>query len=261
VLRTIPTLGGISISALDVPSTGKVSLPAWLFSNEGDSSDKPVILVLHPSGRNNGWPEGGFDLTLAKQGFVICAADIRGIGDLAPQFSPGAPNYAREHEDQENYAWSSLILGRPLVGQRVTDILALCSSLSKKYANREIAVAAFGDMTVPATLAAFLSDAIKRLYLAEAVVSFRSIIENEHYRVPLSNFIPEILLHTDIPDLLAALAPRRVMLSGVMDARGIPLKTEHLKETYGAAGQSGHLSVGERSEWTPQAIAQFLAAS
>jgi hypothetical protein len=136
----------------------------------------------------------------------------------------------------------------------------LCSGLSQKYPNREIAVAAFGEMTVPATLAAFLSDAIKRLYLAEGLVSFRNIIENEYYRVPLSNFIPDILLHTDIPDLLAALAPRRVMLSGVNDARGIPLKTEQLKETYGAAGQSGHVAIGERSEWSPQAVADFLSS-
>ena len=260
VLRTIPSLSGISISAVDVPSAEKVSVPAWLFSKEGDSSKKPVVLVLHPSGRNNGWHEGGLDLTLAKQGFVVCAADVRGIGDLAPQFSPGAPNYAREHEDQENYAWSSLILGRPLVGQRVTDILALCNGLSQKHGNREIAIAAFGDMTGPAVLAGFLSDSIKRLYLAEGLVSFRSIIENEYYRVPFSNFVPDILLHTDMPDLVAALAPRRVMLSGVVDARGIPLKTDQVKDAYGAAGQSAHLAIGERSEWTPEAIAQFLAS-
>jgi len=258
VLRKVPSLSGMSISAIDVPSNEKVSLPAWLFSKDGDSTDKPVVLVLHPSGRNIGWHEGGFCLTLAKQGFVVCAADIRGIGDLTPQFSPGAPSYARQHDNQENYAWSSMILGHPLAGQRVTDILALCDGLAKAYGKRELALAAFGDMTVPATLATFLSDSIRSLYLAEGLVSYRSIIETDRYRVPLSNFVPRILQHTDIPDIVAGLAPRRVMLSGVMDASGAPLTLDKAKLAYDAAMTGGHLEVTEHSEWTPQAVAAFL---
>ena len=61
---------------------------------------------------------------LAARGFTVCAADVRGIGDLAPAFSAGAPSYARSHQDDESYAWSSLILGRPLVGQRVKQTYA-----------------------------------------------------------------------------------------------------------------------------------------
>ena len=34
------------------------------------------------------------------------------------ELSRGAARYARSHAEEENYAWASLILGRPLLGQR-----------------------------------------------------------------------------------------------------------------------------------------------
>jgi dienelactone hydrolase len=259
VLRKVPSLGGMSIAAVDVPINTKVSLPAWLFSSDGGHSERPLVLVLHPSGRNNTWREGGFCLTLAKQGYVVCAADVRGIGDLTPQFSPGAPGYARPHEDQENYAWGSLILGRPLVGQRVTDIIGLCQALSKANGNREICIAAFGHLTVPATFAAFLDDSIRYLYLTEGLVSFRSVIESEEYKVPLSDFVPGILQQTDIPDVVAQLSPKRVMLSGPIDARGATVPVDQLRLAYGPALAGGHVAVKERSEWSAQAVAEFLS--
>ena len=67
--------------------------------------------------------------SLAQRGYAVCAADVRGMGDLTPEIGRGAADYARSHADEENYAWASLILGKPLVGQRVTDILALVAAL------------------------------------------------------------------------------------------------------------------------------------
>ena len=213
ILKKVPSLAGVSIEAVDVSSVAQVGLPAWLFRKAGAASDAPPILVLDAHGRNSTWHEGGLCHALAVKGFTVFAADVRGIGDLAPQFSPGSPAYARPHQESENYAWASLMLGRPLVGQRVTDILALTRSLLQLAKQSNIAVAASGEITVPAIFAAAMDQSKKALYLAGGLCSFAAIVQTENYHHPFANFVPGILEHTDLPDILAELKPTRVVIA------------------------------------------------
>jgi hypothetical protein len=157
---------------------------------------------------------------LAEAGIAVCAADIRGIGDLQPSFSPGAVSYTREHQSEENYAWASLILGESLLGQRVTDILAIVHALAAAYPQPSITIAARERMTVPALCAAALEPRITRTYLSRHLVSWRSIAESQHYSQPLANFVPDILRHTDLPQIVRSMAPRPVIVAGVVDANG-----------------------------------------
>ena len=58
------------------------------------------------------------------------------------------------------------------------------------------------------------------MYLADGLISFRSIVETEVYKYPFGNFVPNLLAHTDLPELTASLAPRRVTLAGAIDGAG-----------------------------------------
>ena len=107
------------ILAVEVPTAPHVWVPAWIFVPK--QPVKRLLIIAEPRGRNSGWAEGALFQRLAAGGTVVCAPDLRGIGDLKPEYSPGAPSYTGEHEDEENYAWASLMLGRSLLGQRVTD--------------------------------------------------------------------------------------------------------------------------------------------
>lgn len=262
VLKKVPSRAGLSIEAVDVPSVDKVGLPVWVFRRGGVPAQAPVVILLHPHGRNVAWHEGQLCSVLAAQtDCLVCAADVRGIGDLAPEFSTGAAGYARDHQDEENYAWSSLILGRPLLGQRVTDILALTRALREMDgARRPVVVAALGEMTVPALFAAALEPAIGRLYLAGGLSSYRSIIENEDYKHPLANFVPDILAHTDLPEIAASLAPRRTILAGLVDGKARPISLAAAQQVYKAATASGHLEIREQSEWSASALARIVSS-
>lgn len=260
-LRKVPSQGGITIEALDVPSVAGVHLPAWLFRPKQDASAGCVLLILHPQGRNAAWVEDELCQQLALSGHTVCAADVRGIGDLSPEFSPGAPNYARSHQMEEEYAWSSLILGKPLIGQRVTDVLALIQGLRTGLGlqGRKIAIAAFGKMTTVALFAAALDPAIDRLYLAGGLSSFRNIVETEHPRHPFADFVPNILAHTDLPEVVTGLAPRRVVISGPIDAEGASHAIIDARRIYAAALQGKHLDLREKAEWSAVALSQFCA--
>src|SRR6185436_4464348 len=132
---------------------------------------KPLIIVLEPGGRN-AWHEGELYDQLAAAGCVVCAPDLRNTGDLTPEFSRGAARHARPHNSDEDYAWSSFILGKPLLGQKVTDLLAVVRGLRTRaeLRSRRVLVAARGTTTPVAQFAAALEPAIDTLYLAGGLV-------------------------------------------------------------------------------------------
>src|SRR5262249_29245723 len=106
-------------------------------------------------------------------------------------------------------------------------------------------LAAGGRHTVPALFAAALDPKIARLYLSGGLVSYRSIVETEEYNAPFANFVPEVLLHTDLPEIAASLAPRPVCLAGAVNAAGERMETSKVRALYPA----GHVDVRDRAVW------------
>ena len=191
----------------------------------------------------------------------MCAADVRGVGDLTQEFSPGNPGYQRSHQTEEAFSWSSLILGRPLVGQRVADILTIVQGLHtiKGLEGRKIVLAALDGMTIPALFAASLEQRITKLYLAGGLSSYRSIVDTEDYRHSLAGFVPNILAHTDLPQIVAQLAPRPVIIAGPVDGAGATLSPESSHEIYKQALTSGHLQLREHADWDEGALGKLAA--
>ena len=228
ILSRVPS-HDIEVQAIEVPSAPKMWVPAWRFVPKSPGRGKRLILLLDEHGRNQHWREDGLGEELASRGRIVCAADLRGIGDLRPEAGRGAAGYEISHATEEDYAWASLILGRSLLGQRVADILALVEALKSEG---RIAIAANGRLTVPTLFAAALSNDIESVYLSGGLVSFRAIVDSERYKQPLANFVPNILVHTDLPQLAAAIAPRPVHLAGATGAAGEPLPLDAVRRIY-----------------------------
>jgi dienelactone hydrolase len=240
------------IEAVEFVAAPGVWIPAWLFLPKQADASKPVVVLLEPSGRTS-WHEGEMCDRLAAEGCAVCAPDLRGIGDLTPEFGRAAARNAREHANDESYAWSSLVLGKPLAGQRVTDLLAVVQGLCSRpdLNGRRLVLAARGTPAVPALFAAALEPAIDGLYLAGGLVSFQSIVETEDYNHPFGNFVPNLLLHTDLPELAASMAPRRVVLAGAVDGAGRKMAPEEVRKQY--AG-SANIEVFPDALWDPASI-------
>src|SRR5574340_1393793 len=246
VLKRVPSLAG-NVEAVEVPSAPGVWLPAWIFVPPAPDRSKPAFLMLEASGRNRGAQEGGLYQSLASRGCLVCAADVRGIGDLTPEFGRGIVGHARSHNSEENYAWSSLVLGKPLAGQRATDILALAAALRAHPASagRPLVVAASGSLTVPALFAAALDAKIDRLYLAGGLLSFEDLVQTEEYVQSFAGFVPRLLLHTDLPEVAASLAPRTVTLAGCVAAGGRALAPDEVAKASG----SPNVKTMEQAGW------------
>jgi dienelactone hydrolase len=198
---------GVIVEALEVQSAPGVYLPVWLYLPQRPQA---VLLVLEPRGRNAAWREDDLYHRVALGGAVVCAFDIRGIGDLSPEVGRGNPYYTRPHSEEDAYAWASMMLGRPLLGQRVADILVMADAMRRYPATRgqRVVLAAKDAMTVPGLFAAALDPKIERVYLADGVDSYASLLAADEYQEPFANFIPGILKSTDLPRIAKQLGAR-----------------------------------------------------
>ncbi len=237
------------IEALEIPSEPGVFLPAWMFRPKRADASKPLLVLLEPQGRLARWHEDELYLTLAGMGYAVCVPDLRGVGDLTPAVGRGAARHARDHNSEEEYAWSSLILGRPLLGQRVTDVLAVLRAVHAPGAR--VVVAAQGKMTVPALYAALLDTEVSGIYLSGGLASFRSLVETEEYVYPFANFVPGIAGFMDLPEIVRSLAPRRVTLAGTVNASGKAVGAGVQRKMFDDAS---HVSVLDRAGWDAAAF-------
>jgi len=245
VLGRVPSRAA-EIEAVEVASDEKVWVPAWLFLPKKEDASKPILVLIEPAGRNARWREGELYQELAARGITVCVPDVRGIGDLTPEVGRGAPRYTRPHNDEEHWAWASLMLGRPLVTQRVRDLLAVCAALRARAA-RKLILAAQGKMTVLATFAASLDPRIDALYLSGGLVSYRSIVETEAYSHPFANFYLSALAGDDLPQRLVKLAPRPVTLAGPVGAAGRPASLEQVP-------RAAHIQYRSTAGWSMEAF-------
>jgi hypothetical protein len=129
--------------------------------------------------------------------------------------------YARGHSSEDEYAWASLILGRSLLGQRTTDIVAYVQALAREYSRVELVLAAREKMTVPALCAAAMEPRVSKVHLVRHLSSWRSVAEGENYTCPLANIVPDPLAVADLPQISRAIAPREVTASGSWDVAAL----------------------------------------
>jgi hypothetical protein len=244
---------GAEIIAVEMPTARGIWAPAFIFAPRGAAAGKPVLVLVEPRGRVAHWREGELSLQLAAAGIPVCALDVRGTGDVWPEVGRGNRFYTIPHSAEEEYAWASLILGKPLVGQRVTDILAFVRALDSMDATRgrRVVLAALGQLTVPALFAAALEQRIDTVYLAGGLVSFRSVLDTDEYKHPTANFLPNLLRITDLPTVAGMAAPRKIILAGTLDGSGNRMQAAAVQSLY---ARTANVQVREDGIWDFDAL-------
>ena len=144
------------------------------------------------------------ELLAAEPDVELYSLDVRGIGDSRPD-TCGTNTYLTPYGSDYFYAVHSLMLGHSIPAQRAFDVLRVIDWL-KAQGRTEIHLVARGWGTIPATLAAVVSDDVKQLTLKHALTSWSSVAEAEQYKWPLSSFVPGVLKSFDLPDCYRVLA-------------------------------------------------------
>jgi dienelactone hydrolase len=167
--------------------------------------------------------------------------DLRGMGHSAPRPTerPNEPPFGRDWKE----AFLSLHLARPLLGQRVTDLLSILEALDVELGGEEhsgfevVGVGSAGPIVLHAAL---LDERglIKSVRLERALLSWSSILARKISRGQLANVVPGALESYDLPDLAARLSPRPLSIHGAVDAMGEPVSQSALEKAFAACAMA-----------------------
>jgi hypothetical protein len=166
----------------------------------------------------------------------VIVADPRGMGDGGggDTTGGGAP-FGYDWKE----AFLSLHLNRPLLGQRVADLLGILAGLaaaSEPNGRAGFHVLGIGRAGPIVLHAALLDDRglIKQVTLDSSLVSWADIVEYGNSRDQLANVVPGVLQAYDLPDLAARLAPMPLAIRNPVDAMGKPISRQAMERAYTA---------------------------
>ena len=158
---------------------------------------------------------------------------LPGLGEIAPGIpAKGKPNYF-------GVDWKEAFLGfhlnRPLLGQRLDEVVTIIRTYPKKEDIHLIGVESAGPIALHA---AYLYPRISKLTLKRSLVSWSSVVENPISHNQLTNVVPGVLKHYDLPDLAGMLAPKPLTILDPVDGVGRPISQAQLDRAYASCRAS-----------------------
>jgi dienelactone hydrolase len=176
-------------------------LPAQLLlPKNGLNPQAKVFILLSDSGMQQMLHTPTTDSLLVK-GNAVILTDPRGIGETKDD--PTKNNKKYYNDDYRNSALS-LFIGRPLLGQRVVDILSVLDFISAQPELKELPISCIthGNIGVAAIHTAYLDNRLQKVDTNHCEKSWITLIEKPMEKNKLSLAIPKVLMYYDIPLLL-----------------------------------------------------------
>ncbi|MBI5010010.1 MAG: acetylxylan esterase, partial [Bacteroidia bacterium] len=213
---------GYSIEKYFIKGEGDYVIPYLLIVPSGFNGK--AIIYLDPEGKSAELKAGGRIEWLAKQGFMVLAPDLIGLGETGPGVFQGD---AFIDGESHNLWYASIVIGRSIVGIRASDVSKLAGLLKLDKSVKEISGIAEKELSPVLLHAAAFDKRISSIALLEPFSSYRSIVLNRFYiSSNISGVVPASLKEYDLPLLAGSLAPVRLLIAGPTDGNG---KTENLE--------------------------------
>ncbi|MDZ4850552.1 MAG: acetylxylan esterase [Pirellulaceae bacterium] len=176
---------------------------SW-YSRPPRAGKRAILYVSHLSSDNELRTESLIgEIMKLEPDSPLFACDVRGIGESKPE-TCDPKSFHSAYGNDYFYAIHSLMLDRPYLGQKTFDVLRVLDWLAS-VGHTDIHIVGRGWGALPATFAAVMSGNVQQVTLKNALISYASIAESEHYDWPLSTLLPNVLAHFDLPDCYAAL--------------------------------------------------------
>jgi pimeloyl-ACP methyl ester carboxylesterase len=245
---------GYRIKKLIIESEPGIVVPALLFVPESTTSRKPAILYVHGRGKATGAAPGGEIEQFIKAGFVVLAIDARGFGETQHRSAEQGSDFPGYFGDYDS-AMTALLIGKPLVGMRAMDISRSLDLLSGRAEVDPERIYGFGKEAgaVPLLFAAVLDERIRKVVLEGMLISYQTTVDQRIHRQVFEHVVPGALRSYDLPELVAALAPRQVWVVNGVDALGHQVGIGEVRKQYArsleafrASGLEASLRIAER---------------
>ena len=180
-----------------------IQIPAILAIPDGDGGRRPA--VVYADGLGKGKAEERLAAWM-KEGRIVLAVDLRGLGELGSERT-NDPWFG----DAANVQ-AALLIGKTMVGLRAQDIAGAVSLLGARadVDSGRIELIGRGRAAVPALYAMAFDGRIASLTVFGMTPSYMSILENRIHRQVFEQVVPGAIRSFDLPELVQAIAPRKV---------------------------------------------------
>jgi cephalosporin-C deacetylase-like acetyl esterase len=231
-----PVRGG-SLEKLSFVSEDGEYIPGLLWLPERAAARARTILIVNDRGKS-AVAESNLVQPLLNAGFAVLAVDLRGRGETLGHYAPRWDTNFRLVANQ-------ILLGQPLAGRRAFDLMRAVDYLATRpeISSDDVTAVGLGADALPVLLAAAADSRISLVAVAGFPESFvfqmrakapdpgsqvnqawndaqlNGRVNSGGYSVDFGSVIPKVLLTADVPDLVALLAPRKVLFYQTTDAR------------------------------------------
>ena len=224
---------GVMIEEFQFESESGIRIPGWFVAPSSSNRRRSTVLYLSEDGGNDIVEEPGSMDRLLASDYAICAISLRGLDITQPRLPSGGPNYygGEVHVDQR-FAWTCLVMGRPVIGQRVWDAMRAIDYLVSRpdVDAAQIRVVGLGSAGLVALMATFLDPRPRSVLVNGTLVSYLSMIESENYSLKPEWLVPGILRDFDLPQIASGLSPRPCWILNGIDPNGRILTENSVNE-------------------------------
>ncbi|HEY2159614.1 MAG TPA: acetylxylan esterase [Isosphaeraceae bacterium] len=213
---------GYSISRWAFETEPGVLVPVLLFRAE-PGADGPLVVYVGAD-RAIAAPGGPIEARV-KAGEHVALVEPRGMGEGSPDARPGpfGPDL-RE-------AFLALHLNRPLLGQRVFDVLQALRGL-EGAAGMPVHLVGIGPGGPIVLHAALFADPVQSVTVERSIPSWSTVARGKYAKGDLAGVVPGVLASCDLPDLASVLAPARLTIRAPVDAAGGAVAQDVLDAAY-----------------------------
>jgi cephalosporin-C deacetylase-like acetyl esterase/pimeloyl-ACP methyl ester carboxylesterase len=219
---------GYGLMKFAITTRPGVRVPGLMAMADDPARRGPLVVYVHDQGKAaDAAPGGRIEQLVLKDGKRVLALDLRGFGETAPAVAaPGkVPAFGVEFKE----SFLGFHLNRPLLGQRVYDLLAVLNRTAELGWGRAevIGVGAAGPVVLHA---AALDDRIQAVTIEGSIPSWDLVVRTPISQNQLASVVPGALTVYDLPDLAAAISPRPLTIRNPVDPAGRPLPLAAVEE-------------------------------
>ncbi|MBU1821396.1 MAG: acetylxylan esterase [Bacteroidetes bacterium] len=194
-----------------------------------------TLLLLDEQGKAVAAQRGTLADQLAGQGYEVVIPDLSGYGELGNGYMKGGD--AVLEGIPLNVWYAGIQTGKNLVGVRAGEIALLTDFIQKTSASSQsLSAVASGTLTSDLLHAATFANPFTKIILINPLLSYQSIAETPNYKPKyVLSCVPGALAAYDLPDLVAALPARTVLLVNPVNATGEEVDLATCTAVYGQA--------------------------
>jgi cephalosporin-C deacetylase-like acetyl esterase len=229
-VRVTPSAqAGSRVTKLTFETEPGIRIPGLLFTPAKASRFTRVTIYLDGAGMAAAARPHGPVEKLVAAGKPVLTLDLRGMGETAPTDRRGES--VKYFGPDWREAFLAQHLSRPLLGQRVHDLLAVVNHLHIN-GKTDLHVVAVGTAAPAALHAAALEPRIKSLTVDRCIVSWSAVATATINMDQLTNIVPGALAVYDLPELAGLVAPRQLTIRAAVDPLLRPVTQKVLEDAY-----------------------------